>query len=67
MQRKVKVGPKGRIAIIPEVWIQVTSGNCKENDRYADTTTARFVPVDKEDIGLPYNSFDCLIRENKLK
>jgi len=63
---QVKVGPKGRIATIPDGWYQVLSGKCQPNDQYADTTTALFCPVDTDDIDLPFDTFDCLIRKHNM-
>lgn len=61
---KVPVGRKGRLAVIPTGWIQVTEGLCRKGDKYANTITAKFYEVDPEDVGLPVDgNFDCLIRE----
>ena len=62
--RRVKVGPRGRHATIPDGWSRVTDGDCRANDFFADTRTGRFRPAESDDIGLPADSFDCLIRKD---
>ena len=61
---KVKVGPKGRIAIIPDGWERVLHGKCRHGDMYADTVTAKFHKVESEDTLLKWEDFDCLIRKS---
>lgn len=63
MTKVVKVGPKEKHVKIPEGWRQVTAGECKKGDRYADLLRYAFLKVEEEDLGMPADSFDCLIRE----
>ena len=64
MGEVVKVGPKGRHAEVPEGWHRVKSGKCLEGDKYAYTATGCFCLVEKEDVGMEWDTFDCLIRKD---
>jgi hypothetical protein len=63
MNDKIRVGPKGRHVNIPEGWYRITSGTCISRDQFADTRSGRFRPVESEDLDMPADSFDCLIRK----
>ena len=60
----MKVGPKGRHAIIPKGWERVTEGVCRKGDMYAHTVSGKFCVVEEDDIGMPTDAFDCLIRKS---
>ncbi len=57
-----KVGTKNRHAQIPDGFEIVTSGLSQKGDRYIDVTNGDPFPCLDEDLGLPFDSFDCLIR-----
>lgn len=57
-----KVGDKQRHITIPEGQFRVTSGNAQEGDCFCNLQTLRFERCDKDDIGMPYDTFDLLIR-----
>lgn len=63
----VHVGRRSRIAVIPEGWRRITAGICLAGDMFAHTVTAKWHLVDEEDIGMPADSFDALIRINSSK
>ena len=65
-----KVGPKNRHVTIPQGWHRVMEGVVKEFDKFASTDTLQFHLVEEDDIGLPFDFFDLIIREdvtNRLK
>lgn len=62
--RIVKVGLKGKYMKIPEGWYRVTEGACKKWDKFADLSCFCFRYVEDDDLDMPADTFDCLIREN---
>lgn len=58
----VKVGPENDYVIIPYEWELVKSGECKEGDMYCDTSSLQWSLVEEDDLGMPFDSFDALIR-----
>ena len=62
MAKIVKVGPKGKHMTIPKGWRQVFEGECKKGDCYADLLRYAFLKVEEDDLGMPADSYDCLIR-----
>ena len=60
---KPKVGPKGRVATVPDGWHIVTEGITKPGDMFANTVTAKFQLTDEFDEGSPAYAYDCLIRK----
>ncbi|EKD89687.1 MAG: hypothetical protein ACD_33C00005G0002 [uncultured bacterium] len=63
----IKVGPKGRVATIPDDWYLVKTGICIAGDMFANTTSGKFQLVESDDIGMSSDSFDALIRKVKEK
>lgn len=59
----VKVGQKKKHMKIPEGWEQVKEGDCERWDRFADLSSFHFKRVEEDDIGMPFDFFDCLIRQ----
>lgn len=59
----VKVGPKGRVAIIPLGWRLIKDDLCCKGDMFANTVTTIFQTVETDDIGMPSDTFDALIRK----
>jgi len=59
---KPKVGPKGRHANIPDDYEVVTSGNAQKGDSFIETQNGNPRPCEEDDIGMPFDTFDCLIR-----
>jgi uncharacterized membrane protein len=62
---KVKIGTKGKHMEIPDGWFQVTEGECEEYDMFANVQTFKWNHVESDDVKMPANTFDCLIRKNK--
>lgn len=60
---KVKVGPKGRVAVVPDGWHEVTQGITQPGDMFASTVTGEFQLTDEFDAGSPAYAYDCLIRK----
>lgn len=58
----VKVGLKGRVATIPDKWNLVAEGVCCKGDMFANTISGKFQLVESEDVGMPSEDFDALIR-----
>jgi len=61
----IKVGPKQRLAVIPDEWELVTDGVCIAGDMFANTTNGKFQLVETDDVGIPSDEFDALIRKKK--
>jgi len=64
--RTIKVGVKKRHLTIPDGWSLVTEGYCQKYDKYADLWKICFNYVDDDDIGVPVEHFDFLIREDNV-
>jgi len=62
---RVKVGPKGRWARIPEGWHQVVEGRCQEGDKFLNLETLWWSLAEKDDIGESVENFDYLIRKDR--
>ena len=60
---RIKVGPRGRLATIPDGWKRVENGLCKKEDMFANTVTGKFQNVEWDDIGCDCKDFDLLIRK----
>lgn len=61
----VKVGVKGRHVSIPAGFVRVVDGLCVEGDLFYDLHNLRFVSVESDDVGMPWDSFDLLVRSVK--
>jgi len=57
------VGPKGRLAVVPEGWHLVARGPVYTGDKFAHTVTAKWVDTDEDDLLLQAENFDALIRK----
>lgn len=62
MSEPKKVGTKGRHAKIPEGYEIVESGNAQKGDKFIHVESGTPWPCEDDDIGMPFDSFDCLIR-----
>ncbi|MCK9460612.1 MAG: hypothetical protein M0R80_13315 [Proteobacteria bacterium] len=60
----IKVGPKGRHVKIPIGWHRVTEGITNKWDKFADTQTLLFQDVEKDDLEMSWDDYDCLIRND---
>jgi len=59
----LKMGIKQRHVTIPEGWSKVTSGVCTVGDMFCRTDTHKFMAVEADDVNMPWDSFDLLIRK----
>lgn len=63
LQQTVKVGPKGRHMKVPYGYKVVADGVCVDDDKFANGMTYTWSSVESDDIGMSFDSFDCLIRK----
>ncbi len=63
LQQIVKIGPKGRHMKVPYGYKIVTSGICEDGDMFANGLTYTWSSVEHDDINMPCDSFECLIRK----
>lgn len=62
----VKIGPKQKHLKVPNGFFVVQNGFCLKDDMFAyvgNPNSPFWHTVEKDDIGMPYDSFDCLIRK----
>ena len=63
--RVKSVGPKGRLAIVPDGWQLVPRGPVLTGDRFANTVTGKFQDVEEDDLVCDASWFDALSRKQK--
>lgn len=59
----LKVGPKQKHLAVKEGYKLVTEGNIEKDDLVANIYEALWEHVDAEDIGLPFDVYDFVIRK----
>jgi hypothetical protein len=59
----IRVGLKGRVVTIPEGHVRVTEGLVKKGDMYANVYSGKLFEVEWDDLDLPVDTFDCLVRK----
>ena len=60
---KIRVGTKGRIVTIPEGYRRVREGVAVDGDMFANVFSGKLYPVEHDDINLPVEAFECLVRK----
>lgn len=58
-----KVSIDGKMVKVRDRYKVVTTGFCKQYDMFYDLRYRKWTLVEPEDIGLPADTFECLIRK----
>jgi hypothetical protein len=62
----VKLGHKGKHVQVPEGYRLVTQGVCQAGDMFGNNLSMCWSIVESDDIGLPFETFDALIRKTEF-